>query len=146
MANAWMEFKAHTKETCDERGCSVVAAVLVLDDGDGADFVARLLNGHATPETLRTEVRKRGYCQPAPPPPRIAVWHEDMGEEESAAFVRELLTDAWTDVEVFGYIWYSDGSFSRRDEYFTETWWAHYAVREMPPFLEAYADSESDGE
>lgn len=34
--------------------------------------------------------------------------------------------------ELFGTIWYTDGTWSERDGYYGSEWWAHYEVPELP--------------
>ena len=137
LVNTYEEFKAHTDEVREDRGVTVKAVLVVLAwcfdvplDLRHGKALRRMLDGQ-TPESIRE------VCAEI----RVAYWHEDMDAKATAECVATTSSDAWkynpghTSQELFGIIWYSDGSHSRRAEYDGAEWWEYVPTPDIPAWL-----------
>ena len=59
-------------------------------------------------------------------------------EAQYDAFLNQLdfsYDDSYGSQELFGMIWYTDGSWSHRGEYDGSEWWEHNSLPEIPEYL-----------
>ena len=132
-ANTYEEFKGHTDRVRKHYGVTVRAVLVVLGEWDGAGVLRNLFAGR----TLEQVTELYDHCEHV----KVAGWHEEAGAEATEEFKATTSSDAWKydsgygTQELFGVIWYSDGSHSRRGEYDGSEWWEYVPTPEVPAWL-----------
>lgn len=61
--------------------------------------------------------------------------HDDIELEKFLTSIDFQYDDGYGGQELFGTIWYKDGTFSQRGEYDGSEWWEHISVPEIPKEL-----------
>lgn len=142
LVNTYEEFKAHTARVQKKHGITVEAVLVTLGEGLNVpwDFACgrtlEFMIAGRPPEFVLEDPDYGDY-----PEIKVAYWHDAMDAEATAEFEATTSSDAWKyysghgSQELFGVIWYSDGSHSHRGEYDGSEWWEYLPTPEIPAWL-----------